>query len=270
MCSSVPKYTSGGEVFVHLDRAVISFVLPRIKDRTMKFRLAGVALAIGSLTLTACADGNGSASGSAALDTDDQKASYGIGLNMAAQLAVAEARIDRAALMRGIEDALQGNDPALPDEEIQAVLMAFGQEIEVAAAAERDQAAEDNAIAAEAYLAENGRKEGVTTSDSGLQYEVLRAGDGAVPTADQSVQVNYRGSLIDGTEFDSSYDRGEPAVFMASGLIPGFTEALLMMPVGSHYRVVIPSDIAYGPAGSGPIGPNATLIFEIELLDIVD
>lgn len=235
----------------------------------MNFRLAGVALAAGSLVLTACAGGDASSSGTAALDTDDQKASYGIGLNMAAQLAIAEARIDRPALMRGIEDALQGNDPAIPAEEIQEVLTAFGEEIEAAAAAERDQAAQDNAVAGEAYLAENGRKEGVTTTDSGLQYEVLRQGDGAVPTADQSVRVHYRGSLIDGTEFDSSYG-GEPALFMASGLISGFTEALLMMPIGSHYRIVIPSNIAYGPGGSGPIGPNSTLIFEIELIDIVD
>jgi len=219
--------------------------------------------------MTACTGGDAASNGSAALESDDQKASYGIGLNMAAQLAIAEERIDRAALMRGIEDALQGNDPAVPAEELQTVLMAFGESIDAAASAERDQQAQENAIAAEAYLAENGRKEGVTTSDSGLQYEVLRAGDGATPTADQSVRVHYRGSLIDGTEFDSSYG-GDPVVFMASGLIPGFTEALLMMPVGSHYRVVIPSDIAYGPAGSGPIGPNATLIFEIELIEIVD
>jgi len=235
----------------------------------MNVRLVGVALAVGSLAMTACAGGDTPSSGSAALDTDDQKASYGIGLNMAAQLAIASERIDRGALMRGIEDALQGNDPAIPAEELQSVLMAFGESIEAAAAAERDQDAQDNAVAGEAYLAENGRKEGVTTTDSGLQYEVLREGDGAVPTVSQSVRVHYRGSLIDGTEFDSSYG-GDPAVFMASGLISGFTEALLMMPVGSHYRIVIPSDIAYGPSGSGPIGPNETLIFEIELLEIVD
>lgn len=235
----------------------------------MNLRLFGVAFAVGSLALTGCSGGDASSNGSAALDTDDQKASYGIGLNMAAQLSPAADRIDRPALMRGIEDALQGNEPAIPADEIQTVLMAFGQEIEAAAALERDQQAQDNAIAGEAFLAENGRKEGVTTTSSGLQYEVLRAGDGARPTADQSVRVHYRGSLIDGTEFDSSYG-GDPAVFMASGLIAGFSEALLMMPVGSQYRIVIPSDIGYGPAGSGPIGPNATLIFEIELLEIVD
>jgi FKBP-type peptidyl-prolyl cis-trans isomerase FkpA len=135
--------------------------------------------------------------------------------------------------------------------------------------AERDQEGQENAIAGEAYLAQNGRKEGVTTTASGLQYEVLRQGDGPRPTANQQVRLHYRGTLIDGTEFDSSYG-GEPAVFSTGGLIRGFSEALLLMPVGSQYRVVIPSDIAYGPTGGGPIGPNETLIFEIELLGIVD
>lgn len=235
----------------------------------MNLRLVGVTLVAGSLALAGCAGGDGSSSGSAPLDSDDQKASYGIGMNMGGQLALAEARIDRAALMRGIEDALQGNDSAIPEDEMQTILMAFGQEIEAAAAAERDREAQDNAVAGEAFLAENGRKEGVTTTASGLQYEVLRAGDGASPSQEQRVEVHYRGTLIDGTEFDSSYG-GDPAVFMASGLIAGFSEGLLLMPVGSQYRLVIPSDIAYGPTGSGPIGPNATLVFEIELLGIVD
>jgi FKBP-type peptidyl-prolyl cis-trans isomerase len=171
--------------------------------------------------------------------------------------------------MRGIEDAFQGNDPAIPPEEMQTILMAFGQEIEAAAAAEAEVAAQENAVAGEAFLTQNGRKAGVMTTASGLQYEVLRQGDGVLPLPNQQVRLHYKGTLIDGTEFDSSYG-GDPAVFMTSGLISGFTEALLMMPVGSHYRIVIPSDIAYGPMGSGPIGPNATLIFEIELLEIVD
>jgi FKBP-type peptidyl-prolyl cis-trans isomerase len=235
----------------------------------MNLRLVGVGFAVVSLALTGCSGGDASSSGPAALDTDDQKASYGIGLNMGSQLEPAAERIDRAALMRGIEDALQSNDPAIPEDEIQVILMAFGEEIEAAAATERDQEAQESAIAGEAFLAQNGRREGVTTVDSGVQYEVLRQGDGARPTADQSIRVHYRGSLIDGTEFDSSYG-GDPAVFMASGLIPGFSEALLLMQVGSHYKIFIPSDRAYGPTGSGPIGPNATLIFEIELLEIVD
>lgn len=235
----------------------------------MNFRFFGVALTVVALGATGCSGGGSGASGDAALDTDDQKASYGIGLNMGGQLQPAAERIDRAAMMRGVEDALQGNDPAIPQEELQSIMMAFGQEIEAAAAAEQDRLAEENAIAGEAYLAENGRKEGVTTTASGLQYEVLEEGDGPSPTRDQRVRVHYRGTLIDGTEFDASYG-GDPAEFMTSQLIPGFTEALLMMPEGGHYRVTIPSDIAYGPRGSGPIGPNSTLIFEIELLEIVD
>jgi FKBP-type peptidyl-prolyl cis-trans isomerase len=171
--------------------------------------------------------------------------------------------------MRGVQDALQGNESAVPQEEMQQILMVFGQDIEAAAAAEANQLAEENAVEGEAYLAENARRDTVTTADSGLQYEVLRQGEGEVPTQGQSVRLHYRGTLVDGTEFDSSYG-GDPAQFMVGGLIPGFTEALLMMPVGSHYRVVIPSDLAYGPQGSGPIGPNSTLIFEIELLEIVD
>lgn len=235
----------------------------------MNLRNIGTILVTAALATSACSGGGGPSAGEASLETDDQKASYGIGLNMGGQLGPAESRIDRAALLLGIEDALQGNDPAIPQEELATILSAFGQEIEQAMAAERDAESQDNAIAGEAFLAENGRKDGVTTTDSGVQYEVLRQGDGEIPAADQSVRVHYRGSLIDGTEFDSSYG-GEPAVFMASGLIAGFTEALLNMREGSHYRVTIPSDMAYGPTGSGPIGPNETLIFEIELVEIVD
>ena len=207
--------------------------------------------------------------GSAALDTDDQKASYGIGLNIGGQLADAESRLDRAAFMRGLEDAMQGSEPALPGQELQRVLQAFSEQIQASAAAEREAEAEANTAAGEAYLAENGARPEVTTTESGLQYEVLREGEGPSPTPDQQVRLHYRGTLIDGTEFDSSYD-GEPAEFAVGGLIEGFTEALTLMKPGSHWRVVIPSDIAYGPRGSGrAIGPNQTLIFEIELLEIL-
>jgi len=235
----------------------------------MKLRFCGVALASMALAIAGCSDGGAAPGGEAALESNDQKASYGIGLNMGSQLEPAAERIDRAALMRGIEDALQGNDPAIPQDELQSILMSFGQEIEAAASAERDSLAEVNAVEGEAFLAENARKEGVTTTDSGLQYEVIEQGDGERPTRDDQVQVHYRGTLIDGTEFDSSYG-GDPAVFSVGGVIPGFTEALLLMPVGSHYRIVIPSDLAYGPRGSGPIGPNATLIFDLELVGIGD
>lgn len=233
----------------------------------MKLSL-GAAFLCSATLLAGCSSGAPSYE-TAALDTNDQKASYGIGMNMGSQLAQAADRLDREALMRGIEDGLQGNESQISDGEMQSILMQFGSEIEAAAETERSQEGEANLAAGAAYLAENGAKQGVTTTASGLQYEVLRVGEGERPTVDSTVRLHYRGSLIDGTEFDSSYG-GEPAVFMVSGVIPGFTEALILMPVGSHYRIVIPAGIAYGPQGSGPIGPNSTLIFEIELLEIVD
>ena len=236
----------------------------------MTARLGAALLGV-TVMLGACSNGGGMGSfESAALDSNDQKASYGIGLNVGNQIADTRDRLDRAAFMRGIEDAMQSNEPAIPGEELQTVLKAFGQEIEAAAAEARVQAADENAAAGETYLAENGAKEGVVTTASGLQYEVLREGDGASPTSDDQVRLHYRGSLIDGTEFDSSYE-GDPVVFSAGGLIQGFTEALLLMKPGSHYRIAIPGDLAYGPnpRPGGPIGPNATLIFEIEVFEVV-
>lgn len=235
----------------------------------MKLRL-GVPLLIASMVLAGCTRSGGTASSSdAALDSNDQKASYGIGLNLGGQLAAAKDRIDRAAFMRGVEDGMQGNDPAIPQDTIQAVLNEFGAQIQAAETQRKAEEAEANAAAGEAYLQENGAKEGVVTTDSGLQYEVLREGDGPHPTKDSRVRVHYRGTFVDGTPFDSSYG-GEPAVFVTGAMIPGFSEALQLMPVGSQYRVVIPPDMAYGEQGGGPIGPNSTLIFEIELLEIVD
>ena len=129
---------------------------------------------------------------------------------------------------------------------------------------------EENLVAGAAYLTENAARDGVTTTASGPRYEILRTGDGPNPKRDQSARLHCRATFIDGTEFDSSYD-GEPAVFGVGQLIPGFTEALMLMQVGSHFRIVVPSDIAYGPRGSGGmIGPNATLVFEIELFEILD
>jgi FKBP-type peptidyl-prolyl cis-trans isomerase len=235
----------------------------------MKSATGALVLALAT-SMAACA-GDGAPSGeSAALETNDQKAAYGIGMNMGTQLRAANDRLDRAAFMRGFEDGMQGAESQIPEPEIQAALMEFGSQLEAAETAVRAREGEENAAAGTAYLAENRAKAGVTTTASGLQYEVLRAGDGARPTAESVVRIHYRGTLIDGTEFDSSYGRGEPAEFPIGGVIAGFSEALQLMPVGSQWRIVIPSDIAYGPGGSGPIGPNSTLIFEIELLEIVD
>lgn len=222
----------------------------------------GVALLGASVALAGCEN--------AALDSDDQKASYGIGLNVGRQIIDTKERLDRAAFMRGVGDALDQNEQALSDEDLQTVLQAFGQQIQAAAAQSAAAQGTENAEAGAAYQTENAARDGVTTTASGLQYEVLRAGDGPMPTAEDDVRLHYRGSLIDGTEFDASYE-GDPVVFNAGRLISGFTEALLLMNAGSHFRIVIPSEIAYGPNGSGPvIGPNSTLIFEIELFEVVE
>jgi FKBP-type peptidyl-prolyl cis-trans isomerase len=227
------------------------------------------ALVGASAALAACSGEGAPAAGSSALETNDQKASYGIGMNVGTQIAAARDRIDREAFMRGIEDGLQGNDPAIPESEMEGILQTFGSEIEAAAAEERTREGQDNLTQGQAFLSQNGLKDGVVTTESGLQYEVLRAGDGDRPGPQSTVRLHYRGTLVDGSEFDSSYG-GEPATFNAGGLISGFSEALQLMPVGSHWRIAIPANIAYGASGSGPIGPNETLVFEIELLEIVD
>ena len=233
----------------------------------MRLRASGALLAA-TLLLSGC--GSGSGYGPATLETDDQKASYGIGRQMGQNLRPAQGKLDMAAFLKGLEDAMADAESAVPDAEVQAALQAFSEAVMEEQQAEREATATRNQEEGEAYLAENGAKEGVVTTESGLQYEVLREGEGPTPAADSRVSIHYKGTLIDGTQFDSSYDRGEPAVFGVGGVIPGFSEALQLMPVGSQYRVSIPGDLAYGPQGSGPtIGPNATLIFEIELLEIV-
>ena len=224
-----------------------------------------IALLGAAVLLAAC----GSGKAPATLDTDDQKASYGIGLDMGRSLAPAKGRLDMPAFLKGVEDALAGAEPALADSVVQAAIQAFSKSIMEAQQKERTDLADKNNAEGEKYLADNGAKPGVTTTASGLQYEVLTEGTGPKPTPEQQVRVHYKGTLLDGKEFDSSYGK-EPVVFPVSGLIPGFSEALQLMNVGSKFRVVIPGDIAYGPSGAGPdIGPNATLIFEIELIEIV-
>jgi len=235
----------------------------------MKAGLTAALLAASTALLACSGQGGQQDYESAALDTNDQKASYGIGMNVGSQIAAARDRLDRAALMRGIEDGLQGNDAAIPESEMQMILQTFGSEVEAAAAEERTREGQENLVAGEAFRSQNGLKDGVTTTDSGLQYEVLRTGDGAQPGPTSTVRLHYRGTLIDGSEFDTSYG-GDPAVFNVGGVIDGFSEALQLMSVGSQWRIAIPPDIGYGPNGSGPIGPNQTLIFELELLEIVD
>ncbi len=204
-----------------------------------------------------------------ALETEEQKFSYSMGYSIGAQVlqqfAGQDLDIDAEAFSIAIRDAISRSEPALSPEEMQAVVMAR-REKEMAA---QQAASDENMAAGQAYLEENGARDVVTTTDSGLQYEVLTAGEGDSPTAEDTVVVHYRGTLIDGTEFDSSYSRGEPATFQLSGIIPGWQEALQLMKPGGKWNVVIPPDLAYGPRGAGDrIGPNETLIFEIELVEV--
>jgi FKBP-type peptidyl-prolyl cis-trans isomerase len=174
------------------------------------------------------------------------------------------------AFLAGIRDGIAGNDPAIDQAEIQTALQSLTETVNTEEAERRAADGAENAAAGEAFLTENAAKPGVVVTESGLQYEILRDGEGASPTSEDQVTIHYKGTLIDGTQFDSSYDRGEPATFGVAGVIPGFGEGLQLMTVGSQYRFFIPSDIGYGPGGSGGvIGPNATLIFEVELLEIV-
>lgn len=202
--------------------------------------------------------------------TDNREmASYGIGINMGRNFASQGVDVDLDSMISGLKDGMAEADPAYTDEELQAAMQAFQQEMMVAQQAKMEQQAVENIAAGEAFLSENAEKEGIEVTQSGLQYEVLEEGDGASPTEADSVQVHYEGKLIDGTVFDSSYERGQPVVFPLGGVIAGFREGITQMQVGDKHRLFIPSDLGYGERGAGAnIPPNATLIFEIELLDI--
>jgi FKBP-type peptidyl-prolyl cis-trans isomerase FklB len=205
-----------------------------------------------------------------ALTTDKQKASYAIGMNLGGGLHRQGIDVDSAALIQGMKDALSGGKTLLTEDEARAALMKLQGEMQAQQQSKAKQEGDANQKEGAAFLAANKGKEGVVTLPSGLQYKILKEGTGAKPTAADSVVCNYRGTLINGSEFDSSYKRGEPATFPVSGVIRGWTEALQLMPVGSKWQLFIPSDLAYGPRGTpgGPIGPNSTLIFEVELVSI--
>lgn len=208
-----------------------------------------------------------------ALDTDEQKASYGIGYGFASNLMGQTAGIELSpeALVQGVLDAFEENDMAVTEADVQAAITALQQkqiEMQAAEAEAQSQAARE---AGEAFLAENAKKEGVITTESGLQYEVLESsGSEEQPTAESTVSVHYHGTLINGTVFDSSVERGEPIDFPLANVIKGWTEGVQLMAVGDKYRFFIPADLAYGDNQVSPdIPPGSTLIFEVELLDIM-
>jgi FKBP-type peptidyl-prolyl cis-trans isomerase FklB len=207
------------------------------------------------------------------LNTPKDKQSYAIGINvgkgLSQNLKQSGVDIDPAILSRAIKDVLSGGKQSMTDQEAQATLTALQAEMRKAQDEKTKQLSEGNKKEGDEFLAANKIKEGVTTLPDGLQYKILQEGTGPKPTATDAVTVNYRGALVNGTEFDSSYKRGQPATFNVTGIIKGWTEALELMPVGSKWQLVIPSDLAYGPSGRPPvIGPNSTLVFEVELVSI--
>jgi FKBP-type peptidyl-prolyl cis-trans isomerase FklB len=198
------------------------------------------------------------------LKDQNDKVSYSIGVNIGMNLSKAKVSVNPEILAAGIKDAIAGK-PQLTEEQRKEVMTAFEKDMQE----KQKAAAEKNAAEGAKFLEENKKKEGVKTTASGLQYKVIKAGSGPQPKATDIVTVSYRGTLIDGTEFDSSYKRGEPATFPLNGVIKGWTEGVQLMKVGSKYQFFIPSNLAYGDRAVGPdITPNSTLIFEVELLRV--
>ena len=204
------------------------------------------------------------------LKDQKDKVSYSIGLDIGTTLKRQLIDVNADLLNKGIQDGLSGNKALLTDEQMKETMATFQKDMMAKQAAAKKVTGEKNTAEGKKYMTENKAKEGVKTTASGLQYKVLKEGTGPSPKATDTVKVNYRGTTIDGTEFDSSYKRGEPASFPVNRVIKGWTEALQLMKVGSKYQLVIPADLAYGERGAGSdIGPNATLLFDVELLEIV-
>ncbi len=203
------------------------------------------------------------------LTTQDQKVSYMFGLNMGGYLKKLGINVDRAALFQAINDTLDGHKALMTQEQVTAVQQEFSQKMQEKQMAESKAAGEKNTKEGSEFLAKNKTEKGVVTTASGLQYSITKEGTGPKPKATDMVSVNYRGTFIDGKEFDNSYTRGQPATFPVTGVIPGWTEALQLLPVGTKAKLFVPGNLAYGERGAGQqIGPNKTLIFEIELLSI--
>lgn len=239
----------------------------------MKFIVKPTLVAVAVMALAGC--GGQEEAKPAVLETDAQKQAYGLGASIGSYMSnnLAEQEkfgvvLDKELLIAGFSESLNGT-AQLQEEEIREILMALDKEVNEKKQAAAALASEKNVSEGQTFLAENAKVEGVVVTESGLQYQVLTAAEGASPVATDTVKVHYKGTLIDGTTFDSSYDRGQPIEFPLNGVIPGWTEGVQLMNVGSKYKFVIPSNLAYGPNGTGPIPGNATLVFEVELLDII-
>lgn len=200
---------------------------------------------------------------------DMSKVSYAIGFKTGQGMKEQGLELVKEEYLKGFADGQAGTDSAITKEDMEELLQAFQMEMMMKMQAKRQAAGVQNVAAGKKFLEENAKQEGWKTTKSGLQYKVITEGKGAKPKATDTVEVHYRGTLIDGKEFDSSYKRGEPATFPLNGVIKGWTEALQLMPVGSKWQIVLPPELAYGERGAGQdIGPNAVLRFDVELLDI--
>lgn len=251
---------------------------------SLRFPLTALALAALALAATGCnkpadkaakpetaaATGDQTTAAIPGLATEKDQVSYMIGMAMAKQWEPIKDEIDVDVLARAIKSAFAGDKLLLTDEQAAKISESFGERMQAKQIAKLQAEARQNAEAGAAFLADNGKKPGVQTTASGLQYQVLSAGEGAKPKPTDSVRVNYKGSLLDGTVFDDSARHGGPATIPLQQVVPGWQEGIALMPVGSKYRFWIPAALGYGEQGTpgGPIPPNATLVFEVELLDI--
>lgn len=240
--------------------------------KTIKLSLIAASV----FALTACNQEAKQEQAPVTLDTEAQQQAYGIGASVGnflnkdlADKKELGIELDQALLIRGFEDALAG-DAKIDEEKIREVLTALDTSVRTKQEAHAKVEAEKSQAAGVKYLADNANKEGVTVTESGLQYEVITQGDGEKPVATDVVKVHYKGTLLDGTEFDSSYSRNEPTTFPLNRVIAGWTEGLQLMPVGSKYKFTIPAELAYGDRDLGKIPANSTLVFEVELLEIQD
>lgn len=203
------------------------------------------------------------------LKSKEDKLSYSIGLDVGANMKARDINVEMEPFTRGVMDGISGKKPLLTEDETKAVLAQFQKKMKEKAESQVKEVAEKNKKEGEAFLSNNKKEKGVITLESGLQYMVMTEGKGKTPKASDTVKTHYKGTLVDGTVFDSSYERGEPVSFPVGGVIRGWTEALQLMKEGSKWKLFVPSDLAYGERGAGQkIGPHAALIFEVELLSI--
>lgn len=228
----------------------------------MKLKLMAVAVAAATLTLAGCKPPPSKPT------TVEGKAAYTIGYMSAKSIAGQAETLDAEQYIHGFRDGFAKKDGKLTEDEMRQAVMEFETKLRADMLAKQEKAAGESRSKGEAYLAENGKKPGVTTTASGLQYEVLKEGSGAKPSAESTVKVHYEGKLLDGTIFDSSVQRGEPVSFPLNRVIAGWTEGVQLMAPGAKYRFTIPANLAYGESGAGPIPGHAVLVFEVELLEV--